>query len=157
MGLLTTLRNIVDGDRFASGSRNEWPPANRPGDLLAIKLAQAIRATMGDQLFAPPGSIPQVPTKYVAFVSNDDDRLFPGQKRQIVRSWLLSQVVVIARELTKERYTSKSFTLEMRVDATLARGGVRIQPFWEEVAQTALEHASADPAEEIPLVRQLAR
>ena len=132
MKLIERIRQFIDGENADSGPiRDEAPSHLREGDVFAVQVVQRIGSVMEQEMFSPPGAIPRVPQKFFIFVSNETNREWLGLKRTGLIEWLHVQAAIRARALTREQYNPKSFDIELRIDATLAKDEYRVQQIWD--------------------------
>src|SRR5256885_15627459 len=101
---------------------------------------------MPRQVVTPPGGPTYIPREYIVYLSNDDDRDWQGDKRRGLGQGLFHVLSERARELAGSvQLQTKSFAIELRVDATLNKHELRAQPAWDET-ETGHNLVTARPA-----------
>ena len=74
-----------------------------------------------------------IPSEYTIFLNADDDRQWQGVKRRGLEQGLYHILAERAKEIAgKKKLETKSFVIELRIDATLQPGEVRVQHSWED-------------------------
>lgn len=133
MGLLEPIRKWIDGetdDPFEVPGLQPRP--RRTSEEFLVMLAREIGAVMEYEMFTPPGGPTYIPREYIVFLSSDDDKEWRGDKRRGLESGLFNALQLRARELCKHTHLSvQSFTIELRVDGTLAKGQFRVRAIWD--------------------------
>ncbi|HEV7893309.1 MAG TPA: protein kinase [Pyrinomonadaceae bacterium] len=96
------------------------------------KVAREIVSVMQREMFTPPGGPTFIPPEYVVYLSNDDDKEWQGGKRRGLELVLYHILSESARELADyTQLATKSFAVDLRVDGTLVKGELRVQPLWD--------------------------
>lgn len=108
--------------------------ANRRADEeFLVKIAREVEAVMQREMFTPPGGPTYIPREYIIYLSNEDDREWQGDKRRGLEQGLFHVLSERARELAgAHNLQTKSFAVELRVDGTLNKGELAVQPIWDE-------------------------
>ena len=74
-----------------------------------------------------------IPSEYIIFLSNEDDKEWQGAKRKGLEQGLYHILAERAKEIAgKKKLETKSFVVELRVDGTLEKGEVNVQHSWED-------------------------
>lgn len=74
-----------------------------------------------------------IPSEYAIFLSGEDDKEWKGVKRKGLEQGLYHILAERAKEIAgRKKLETKSFVIELRVDATLEKGDVRVQHSWED-------------------------
>lgn len=135
MGLLESIRRWIDGetgnDPIATVAEDAQP--RRVWEEFLVRIAREVERVMQREMFTPPGGQTFIPREYIVYLSPDDDKEWRGEKRRGLEQGLHHVLSERARELAGQTaLATKSFAVELRVDATLAQGEFRVQPVWEE-------------------------
>jgi len=86
---------------------------------------------MQNEMVPLPQGTTIIPSEYINFLSSDDDKDWRGVKRRGLEQGLYHILAERAREIAgKKKLETKSFVIELRVDATLEQGDVRVQHSW---------------------------
>jgi hypothetical protein len=135
MGLLEKIRRWVDGDDSENALEKAAIQAGprRQSEEFIIKLARAVEDVMQREMVPLPQGTTLIPTEYIIFLSEDDDREWQGVKRRGLEQGLQHVLAERARELSgKSKLAAQSFALELRVDGTLQKGEIVVQHSWDE-------------------------
>lgn len=135
MGLLESIRRWIDGDAgadpFATVDEERQP--RRVWEEFLVQIARQVERVMQHEMFTPPGGQTFIPREYIVYLSPDDDKEWRGEKRRGLEQGLYHVLSERARELAGQTaLATKSFAVELRVDATLAKGEFRVQAVWDE-------------------------
>lgn len=97
-----------------------------------VAIAREVEHTMQQEMFTPPGGPTYIPREYLVFLSAADDADWQGEKREGLQRGLYHVLSERATELvgTKE-FQTRTFTVELRVDAALDAGHFRVQHIWD--------------------------
>jgi hypothetical protein len=154
--LFEGFRRWLDGEE-ATDEQGQPKPRSKWEDFM-VAIAREVEAVMQREMFTPPGGPTYIPREYVVFLSADDDSEWQGEKREGLERGLHYVLSRRAAELAgSTEFQTKSFTIELRTDATLEKGQYRVQPVWDAKAdrtmikprRPAVAPASApEPAEE---------
>ena len=130
---LEKFRHWLD-DTEASFEINPKPKPLSQAEHLFIIIAREVEAAMCREAFTPYGEPTYIPRHYLVFLGAEDDQAWHGEKRRGMERGLHNAVRERALELVgKQHLQADSITLELRVDATLGKGQVRVQAVWDEV------------------------
>lgn len=138
MGLLESIRRWIDGevsdDPLAVVGDESQP--RRVWEEFLVRIAREVEKVMQHEMFTPPGGQTFIPREYIVYLSPDDDKEWRGEKRRGLEQGLFHVLSERARELAGQTVlATKSFAVELRVDATLAKGEFRVQAVWDESEQ----------------------
>ena len=145
MRWLANLRKWIDGeDGIAAGG--EPRPRSKWEDFL-VAIAREVDRSMQREMFTPPGGPTYIPREYIVFLSPSDDADWQGEKREGLERGLHHVLSERARELVGEKdFQTRTFTVELRVDATLEPSHFRVQHVWDTQTQKTLVRARKPPA-----------
>jgi hypothetical protein len=127
------LRKWIDGEDDLDEQGKPRPRSKWEDFLVAI--AREVEKTMQEEMFTPPGGPTYIPREYIVFLSSIDDADWQGEKREGLQRGLYHVLSERARELVGDReFQTKTFTVELRVDAALEAGKFRVQHLWDNEA-----------------------
>jgi serine/threonine protein kinase len=96
------------------------------------RVAREVETVMRREMFTPPEGPTFIPPEFIVFLSHDDDKEWQGEKRRWLEIEIFNVLAARVRELTRQtQLGTESFAVEMRVDGTLDKGELRVQPVWE--------------------------
>jgi len=129
-GWFETLRKWIDGEEDLDEQGKPRPRSKWEDFMVAI--AREVEHTMQQEMFTPPGGPTYIPREYLVFLSAADDADWQGEKREGLQRGLYHVLSERATELvgTKE-FQTRTFTVELRVDAALDAGHFRVQHIWD--------------------------
>src|SRR5262245_14131849 len=129
-GWFETLRKWIDGEEDLDDQGKPRPRSKWEDFMVAI--AREVEHTMQQEMFTPPGGPTYIPREYIVFMSPADDADWQGEKREGLQRGLYHVLSERAGELvgTKE-FQTRTFTVELRVDAALEAGHFRVQHIWD--------------------------
>jgi hypothetical protein len=129
-GWFETLRKWIDGEEDLDEKGKPRPRSKWEDFMVAI--AREVEQTMQHEMFTPPGGPTYIPREYIVFLSPADDSDWQGEKREGLQRGLYHVLSERAAELvgTKE-FQTRTFTVELRVDAALDAGHFRVQHLWD--------------------------
>ncbi len=137
MGIFEGFRRWLDGEE-APGEQGQPKPRSKWEDFM-VAIAREVEAVMQREMFTPPGGPTYIPREYVVFLSADDDAEWQGEKREGLERGLHYVLAKRAADLAgSTEFQTKSFTLELRSDATLEKGQFRVQPVWDANADRTM-------------------
>jgi hypothetical protein len=100
-----------------------------------VKIAREIEGVMQREMVPLPQGTTIIPSEYLIFLSELDDKEWQGVKRSGLEQGLYHILAERAKEIAgKKKLETKSFVLELRVDGTLDKGEIRIQHSWEDTS-----------------------
>lgn len=135
--LFEGFRRWLDGEE-AVEEGGEPKPRSKWEDFM-VAIAREVEAVMQREMFTPPGGPTYIPREYIVFLSSDDDAEWQGEKREGLERGLHYVLSQRAAELAgTTEFQTKSFTIELRTDATLEKGHFRVQPVWDAKAERTM-------------------
>ncbi|MCA1591034.1 MAG: FHA domain-containing protein [Acidobacteria bacterium] len=137
MSVLEKVRRWIDGDIAESvleaAARDAQVKPRSKAEAFIVKIARAVEQVMQDEMVPLPQGTTIIPTEYIIFLSESDDKDWQGIKRRGLEQGLYHILAERAREISgKKKLETKSFVIELRVDGTLETGDVRVQHGWED-------------------------
>ena len=139
MSVLDKVRRWIDGDTaetvLEQAARDAQVKPRSQAEEFIVKIAREIEAVMQRELVPLPHGTTIIPSEYLIFLSELDDKEWQGVKRRGLEQGLYHILAERAKEIAgKKKLETKSFVLELRVDGTLDKGEVRIQHSWEDTS-----------------------
>ncbi|MEP6944994.1 MAG: FhaA domain-containing protein [Acidobacteriota bacterium] len=139
MSVLETVRKWIDGDSaelvLEQAARDAQIKPRSKAEEFIVKIAKAVESVMQSEMVPLPQGTTLIPGEYTIFLNDDDDKEWQGVKRKGLEQGLYHILAERAKELVgKKKLETKSFVIELRIDATLERGDVRVQHSWEDSA-----------------------
>src|SRR5438477_12341237 len=137
MSILDKVRRWIDGETaelvLEQAARDaQVKPRSKAEDFI-VKIAREVESVMQSEMVPLPQGTMIIPSEYIIFLSPDDDKEWQGVKRRGLEQGLYHILAERAREIAgKKKLETKSFVIELRVDATLERGEVQVQHSWED-------------------------
>ncbi len=159
LSILEKVRHWIDGDSaeqvLEQAARDAQVKPRSKAEEFIVKIAREVEAVMQAEMLPLPQGTTIIPSEYIIFLSSDDDKEWQGVKRKGLEQGLYHILAERAKELAgKKKLETRSFIIELRIDATLGRGDVRVQHSWEDananktgvLARPKPASASAKPA-----------
>ncbi|MEZ5306829.1 MAG: DUF3662 domain-containing protein [Pyrinomonadaceae bacterium] len=139
MSVLEKVRRWIDGETaelvLEKAARDAQIKPRSEAEEFIVKIAHAVEAVMEREMVPLPQGTTIIPTEYLIFLSERDDKEWQGAKRRGLEQGLYHVLAERAREIAgKKKLETKSFAVELRVDGTLEDGDVRVQHSWEEAS-----------------------
>lgn len=139
MSVLDKVRRWIDGDSaegvLEEAARDAQVKPRSISEEFIVKLARAVEEVMQREIVPLPQGTALIPTEYIIFLSEEDDKEWQGVKRKGLQQGLYHVLAERAKEISgKKKLETQSFAVELRVDGTLAKGEVRVQHSWEEAS-----------------------
>lgn len=137
MSVLDKVRSWIDGDSaegvLEDAARDaQIKPRSRAEEFI-VKLARAVEDVMQREMVPLPQGTTLIPTEYIIFLSEEDDKEWQGVKRRGLEQGLYHILAERAKEISgKKKLETQSFAVELRIDGTLEKGEVRVQHSWDE-------------------------
>ncbi|MGH9947546.1 MAG: FhaA domain-containing protein [Pyrinomonadaceae bacterium] len=160
MSVLEKVRRWIDGESaelvLENAARDAQVKPRSQSEEFIVKIARAIETVMQNEMLPLPQGTTIIPSEYTIFLNADDDKEWQGVKRRGLEQGLYHILAERAREIAgKKKLETKSFVLELRIDATLEKGEVRVQHSWEDSTSNktgvlARPKPAPAPAQEIP-------
>jgi len=137
-----------------------------------VKIAKAVEAVMQAEMVPLPQGTAIIPSEYTIFLSGEDDKEWQGVKRKGLEQGLYHILAERAKEIAgKKKLETRSFVIELRIDATLEKGDLRVQHSWEdsnanktgvltrpkslpEIAPPAMPTPPTSPVVQVPTAKQ---
>ncbi len=137
MSVLDKVRHWIDGESaelvLEEAARDAQVKPRSQAEAFIVKIAKAVEDVMQSELVPLPQGTAIIPTEYIIFLSEQDDKEWQGVKRRGLEQGLYHILVERAKEIAgKKKLETQSFAVELRVDGTLEKGDIRIQHSWEE-------------------------
>lgn len=160
MSILDKVRKWIDGDTaelaLEQAARDAQVKPRSKSEEFIVKIARSVEKVMQDEMVPLPQGTTIIPSEYIIFLSESDDKEWRGVKRTGLIKGLHHVLAERAAEIAgKKKLETRSFTIEIRVDATLPEGETRIEHGWEDASAdktgvlrrpAALDQAVAHPA-----------
>ena len=137
MSILDKVRQWIDGDSselvLEQAARDAQVKPRSKAEEFIVKIAREVEGVMQAEMLPLPQGTTIIPSEYTIFLSSDDDKEWQGVKRKGLEQGLYHILAERAKELAgKKKLETKSFVIELRIDATLEKGDVRVQHSWED-------------------------
>lgn len=137
MSVLDKVRHWIDGESselvLEEAARNAQVKPRSQAEAFIVKIAKAVEDVMQNELVPLPQGTAIIPTEYIVFLSEEDDKEWQGVKRRGLEQGLYHILAERAKEIAgKKKLETQSFAVELRVDGTLEKGDVRVQHSWDD-------------------------
>lgn len=137
MSMLDKVRRWIDGESaelvLEQAARDAQVKPRSNAEEFIVKIARAVEDIMQSEMVPLPQGTTIIPTEYLIFLSEKDDKEWRGAKRRGLEQGLYHVLAERAKELAgKKKLETQSFAVELRVDGTLDPGEVRVQHSWED-------------------------
>lgn len=137
MSVLDKVRKWIDGESaetvLEQAARDAQVKPRSVAEEFIVKIAREIEGVMQREMVPLPQGTTIIPSEYLIFLSDADDKEWQGIKRRGLEQGLYHILAERAKEIAgNKKLETKSFVLELRVDGTLQKGEVRIQHSWED-------------------------
>ncbi|MEZ5425453.1 MAG: FHA domain-containing protein [Pyrinomonadaceae bacterium] len=137
MSVLDKVRRWIDGESaelvLEEAARKAQVKPRSQAEEFIVKIARAVEEVMQRELVPLPQGTTIIPTEYMIFLNEEDDKDWQGIKRRGLEQGLYHILAERAKEIAgKRKLETKSFIIELRVDGTLEKGEVRVQHSWED-------------------------
>ncbi len=139
MGVFDKVRQWIDGDSaeavLENAARDAQVKPRSVAEEFIVKLARAVEEVMQREMVPLPQGTTLIPTEYIIFLSDEDDKDWQGAKRRGLEQGLYHVLAERAKEISgKKKLETQSFAVELRVDGTLEKGDIRIQHSWDDAS-----------------------
>jgi len=139
MSVLNKVRSWIDGDSseraLEQAARDAQVKPRSKAEEFIVKIAREVEGVMQSEMVPLPQGTTIIPSEYTVFLSADDDKEWQGVKRKGLEQGLYHILAERAKEIAgKKKLETKSFVIELRIDATLTKGEITVQHSWEESA-----------------------
>lgn len=140
MSVLDKVRRWIDGDSaemvLENAARDAQVKPRSNAEEFIVKLARGVEEVMQREMVPLPQGTTLIPTEYIIFLSEEDDKEWQGVKRRGLEQGLYHVLAERAREISgKKKLGTQSFSVELRVDGTLEKGEIRVQHGWDEAGE----------------------
>ncbi|NNF00033.1 MAG: DUF3662 domain-containing protein [Pyrinomonadaceae bacterium] len=137
MSVLDKVRRWIDGESaelvLEEAARDAQIKPRSQAEEFIVKIAREVEDVMQKEMVPLPQGTTLIPTEYIIFLSEEDDKDWQGAKRRGLEQGLHHILAERARELAgKKKLKTKSFAIELRVDGTLDAGDLLVQHGWDE-------------------------
>lgn len=137
MSVLEKVRHWIDGENsemiLEEAARDAQIKPRSQAEAFIVKIAKAVEGVMQSELVPLPQGTAIIPTEYIIFLSEQDDKEWQGVKRRGLEQGLYHILTERAKEIAgKRKLETKSFAVELRVDGTLEKGDISVTHSWDE-------------------------
>jgi hypothetical protein len=137
LSILEKVRHWIDGDSselvLEQAARDAQVKPRSKAEEFIVKIAREVESVMQAEMLPLPQGTTIIPSEYIIFLSAEDDKEWQGVKRRGLEQGLYHILAERAKELAgKKKLETRSFVIELRIDATLGKGDVRVQHSWED-------------------------
>jgi FHA domain len=140
MSVFDKVRSWIDGDSaetvLEKAAKDAQVKPRSNAEEFIVKLARSVEEVMQREMVPLPQGTTLIPTEYIIFLSEDDDKDWQGVKRKGLEQGLYHVLSERAKEISgKKKLETQSFAVELRVDGTLEKNEVRVQHGWDEASE----------------------
>ena len=165
MSVLDKVRHWIDGESaelvLEEAARDAQVKPRSQAEEFIVKIAKAVEEVMQRELVPLPQGTTIIPTEYIIFLSEADDKDWQGVKRKGLEQGLYHILAERAKEIAgKRKLETQSFAVELRVDGTLEQGDVRVQHSWDDASSNKTSvlarpkiPSAAPPIENAPVLQ----
>jgi FHA domain/Protein of unknown function (DUF3662) len=137
MSVLDKVRSWIDGDSaelvLEDAARDAQIKPRSVNEEYIVKIARSVEEVMQREMVPLPQGTTLIPTEYIIFLSEEDDKEWQGVKRRGLEQGLYHILAERAKEISgKKKLGTQSFAVELRVDGTLEKGDIRVQHSWDD-------------------------
>jgi hypothetical protein len=137
LSVLDKVRRWIDGETaeqvLEDAARDAQVKPRSQSEEFIVKIAKAVEEVMQREIVPLPQGTTIIPTEYIIFLSEADDKNWQGAKRRGLEQGLYHILAERAKEIAgKKKLETQSFAIELRVDGTLEEGAVRVQHSWDD-------------------------
>lgn len=137
MSVLDKVRHWIDGESselvLEEAARDAQIKPRSQAEAFIVKIAKAVEDVMQSEIVPLPQGTAIIPTEYIIFLSEQDDKEWQGVKRRGLEQGLYHILAERAKEIAgKKKLETQSFAVELRVDGTLEKGDIRVSHSWED-------------------------
>ena len=137
MSVLDKVRRWIDGDTaelvLEQAARDAQVKPRSKAEEFIVQIAKSVESVMQAEMVPLPQGTTIIPSEYTIFLSADDDKEWQGVKRKGLEQGLYHILAERAKEIAgKKKLETRSFVIELRIDATMEKGKVRVQHSWED-------------------------
>jgi hypothetical protein len=139
MSVLNKVRKWIDGETaegvLEDAARDAQVKPRSAAEEFIVKIARAVEEVMQKEMVPLPQGTTIIPTEYIIFLSEADDKDWQGVKRRGLEQGLYHILAERAKEISgKRKLETQSFSVELRVDGTLEKGDLRVQHSWDDTS-----------------------
>jgi hypothetical protein len=140
MSVFDKVRSWIDGDSaervLEKAAKDAQVKPRSIAEEFIVKLARSVEEVMQREMVPLPQGTTLIPTEYIIFLSEEDDKEWQGVKRKGLEQGLYHVLSERAKEISgKKKLETQSFAVELRVDGTLEKNEVRVQHGWDEASE----------------------
>jgi hypothetical protein len=137
VSVLDKVRRWIDGESaelvLEAAARDAQIKPRSKAEEFIVKIARAVEEVMQNEMVPLPQGTTIIPTEYIIFLSEEDDKEWQGAKRRGLEQGLYHVLAERAKEIAgKKKLETQSFAVELRVDGTLEKEDIRVQHSWED-------------------------
>jgi hypothetical protein len=137
VSVLNKVRKWIDGETIEGvledAARDAQVKPRSHAEEFIVKIARAVEEVMQNEMVPLPQGTTIIPTEYIIFLSETDDKDWQGVKRRGLEQGLYHILAERAKEISgKKKLETQSFSVELRVDGTLEKGDLRVQHSWDD-------------------------
>ncbi|CAN5541401.1 hypothetical protein BH10ACI1_BH10ACI1_07360 [soil metagenome] len=137
MSVLDKVRKWIDGESaetvLEEAARDAQVKPRSQAEEFIVKIAREVEGVMQREIVPLPQGTMIIPSEYIIFLNDEDDKEWQGAKRRGLEQGLYHILAERAKEISgKRKLETKSFSVELRVDGTLEKGDVRVQHSWDD-------------------------
>ena len=137
MSVLDKVRQWIDGETaelvLENAARDAQVKPRSNAEEYIVKIARAVEEVMQREMVPLPQGTTIIPTEYIIFLSEEDDKEWQGVKRRGLEQGLYHILAERAKEISgKKKLETQSFAVELRVDGTMEKGDIRVQHGWDD-------------------------
>lgn len=137
MGVFDKVRSWIDGDSaetvLEQAAKDAQVKPRSNAEEFIVKLARGVEEVMQREMVPLPQGTTLIPTEYIIFLSDEDDKEWQGVKRRGLEQGLYHVLAERAKEISgKKKLQTQSFVVELRVDGTLEKNDIRVQHSWDD-------------------------
>ena len=137
MSVLDKVRKWIDGDSaetvLEEAARDAKVKPRSQAEEFIVKIAREVEGVMQREIVPLPQGTMIIPSEYIIFLSDEDDKEWQGAKRRGLEQGLYHILAERAKEISgKRKLETQSFSVELRVDGTMEKGEVRVQHSWDD-------------------------
>lgn len=158
MELMKKIKDWLDGadlDDDPSARSADGPQKLPRREEFIIKVAREVARVMEEEkLEVPPDGHVMMPTKYIIFLSKQDDEQWRGKIREGLERGLHNLVSQRAKDLIGDKPSNvKSLVMDIHVDGALGEGQLKVQPDWDEEEKTRVLSRKTNVQTRVPTVK----
>jgi pSer/pThr/pTyr-binding forkhead associated (FHA) protein len=161
MSVFDKVRSWIDGDSaervLEKAAKDAQVKPRSIAEEFIVKLARSVEEVMQREMVPLPQGTTLIPTEYIIFLSEEDDKEWQGVKRKGLEQGLYHVLSERAKEISgKKKLETQSFAVELRVDGTLEKNEVRVQHGWDEASENQKTGVIARAKPKLPSQQPLA-